>query len=240
MYTGEGDATGRDRAICTSQERSSMVTPGVYPKISLAVIVCAATSALLVSGPAGAGGAFLGSFEVSGDLGGTVTAIGTDYYEKSDPSSITVGMSQDIVGRTEATSGITGGSDGPGWIELATGATPDGVKLPASSEDHPFEAGQIGQYNIYFLNGPGYATRDQWTLDCAPTGGTPTSIGAYWRFHEHIKLGEVNVGDDGKIPNQPVGFHLPTGSLRDFAGESAVCISDRRGWFGNQAPITMI
>lgn len=196
-----------------------------------ALAAVALGAALMVASTAWACTAFLGTFEVTGDGDGMVTAIGEDHYEKNDPSSTSFGMNQSIEGSTEATSGATGGTDGAGSITVETGPTDDGVKLPASDEPHPTRE-EVGPYHVNFLNGPAYATHDQWTLDCMSYLIENTT--------EIIKLGEVIVGDNGKIEGQPTTFSLPDGTVPDEIGESAACISDEGGWYGNQAPITML
>lgn len=197
-----------------------------------ALAVAALAGALLVASTAWACTAFLGTFEVTGDGGGTVKAIGKDNFDKNDASNTTFTMSQDIEGRTEATSGATGGGDA-GWFEVSTTKSKaTNSKLPATNSEHPYRDRLVGKYRINYLNGPAYATHDQWTLDCMSYTVEETT--------RAIELGRVTVLDSGKIEGQPVGFDIPAQTTADEVGESGVCISDEGGWFGNQAPITML
>lgn len=214
-------------------------------RLLLAAVLFGGVVLATVASAAWACTAFIGTFEITGDVtgAGTVTATGKDHFEKNNLGATTFGMNQTIEGATEATSGASGGIAGAGWIQVATSPTDDGVKLPASSDAH-FTRSEVGPYHVNFVNGPAYLTHDQWTLDCMSY--------LVERTTGLIKLGEVQVGNNGKISHrlvgdsweavsQPVQFDLPDSTVaNDGVGESAACISDVGGWVGNQAPINML
>ncbi len=167
---------------------------------------------------------FRGTFTITGNApgSGTVTATGdgTDMGYKS--------MSSGIAQATNDNGTVTVSTD-------AEAGFPDN-KLPPST--------QVGTYQIRFYNSiyagpvavrPGYENHQTWTTDCM-AGPDPT-----------VKtIGTVTVNGDGTIAGQPKTFPLgtsPTGSplTPDQApAESAVCISDRKAVYANQAPLTIV
>lgn len=230
--------------------------PGLSRRVTIAVFVAVVTT-LLAASVAWACTAFLGEFEVRGDQGGTVKAIGED-----DRNTFT--MNQTIKGVTEATSGTSPG--GPGSVEIRTTETDDGTKIPASDETDP-SGNTIGRYDVNFVNGPSYQEHEQWVVDCMTyfTERTVDNATNGEAQSEVQKIGQAEIGNSGQI-NQAWdadgnslsrndagfwgAFPLPATSTPsgqddvDLAvtqfGEASVCISDDHGWFGNQVPVTML
>lgn len=234
---------------------------GPSRRVTVAVFVAAA-AALFAASAAWACTAFLGEFEVRGDQGGTVKAIGEDTYDKQTGTA-TFGMNQTIEGSTTATSGTTAASDPNeelGSVEIKTSKTEDGYLPPSDGTDPTGD--DIGNYDVNYVDGPSYQDHEQWTLDCMTyfeertldetSGGEAQGVTR--------KLGEVKVGNNGKIVEAIGGekqtdgfwgpFDLPATSspsgegdidlgVTQF-GEASVCVSDDHGYYGNQAPITTL
>ena len=84
-------------------------------------------------------------------------------------------------------------------------------------------------YDINFLNGPAhFVTPDRdWQLDCMSGIAGP------------VKIGQMNVDQYGR--GGPKTLSLPSNLAPNGPNdESAVCISDSTGTYGNQVPITIL
>lgn len=212
------------------------------------VLTAGVTLALVAATTSWACTNFVGKFVVSGNEFGTVVADGED---ERDPEGWSWQMKQDIEGHAGASA--SGGS-----ISVQTDAASNGTTLPASDSDAEFYAGDVGPYHINFINGPAYPTHKNWALDCMTyfTERTTEALSDNTGRTEVEQLGKVLVDADGQISGiatdsdskysptyeettKSASFALPTASP-DLVGESAVCISDKAGYFGNQAPLALI
>ena len=154
--------------------------------------------------------AFNGSFTV---VGGGTGGSGSVTANGTDAQGVP-GMTQTVSGATGALKGKTGST-----VTVSTGTATNGTKLPANTYS-------INYYNSGPL-GPGYEDHATWTTDCM-TGGPG------------VALGTVTVGTAGTITSTSTTFTLPLSSADTGTEESAVCISDATGAYGNQAPIQII
>jgi hypothetical protein len=111
--------------------------------------------------------------------------------------------------------GIAKATDVGGSVKLWTGADPYGRTLPAN------------KYFVRYYNGAGFKDHYHWQVDCMVGG-------------PGVDLGTVDVNSRGRIDKQPAQFALPVSTPNSAPEESAVCISDRGGAFGNQVPLTII
>lgn len=238
--------------------------PGLSRRVTVTVFVAVVTT-LLAALVAWACTAFLGEFEVRGDQGGTVKAIGDDTYDKQSGTA-TFGMNQTIEGSTTATSGTSAAPDAPGWIEIRTKNKGDDFLPPSDGTDPT--GSKIGHYDVNYVDGPSYQEHEQWVVDCMTYFQERTLDEASGGETQGVtrKLGEVKIANQGKIvgawdaDGTPIDdedddgfwgeFSLPATSspsgegdvdlgVTQF-GEASVCVSDDHGYYGNQAPITTL
>ncbi len=102
-----------------------------------------------------------------------------------------------------------------GVVTLWAGADAYGRKLP------------VNNYLIRYFNGKAYDSHTNWVVDCmAGRSG--------------VQLGTADVNSYGKFVGQPLKFSLPDGTANTAPQESAVCVSDRAGAYGNQVPVTIV
>lgn len=107
-----------------------------------------------------------------------------------------------------------------GAVTLSTGSDAYGRKLPANS--------YLVRYYNSTSTAPGYSDHYHWKTDCM-TGGPGKT------------LTTVTIGSDGKISGQPKTIGIGDSARLDSGGqESAVCVSDSGGAFGNMAPVTIV
>lgn len=169
-------------------------------------------SLLAIASTAFACTAFLGSFTVTGNAGGSVTVNGTD-----TPNTFT--MTQTV------NNGIAKATKTGGSFSISTGTATNGSKLPKNT------------YGIRYYNSssllPGYmgtGTSRQWVTDCmsAPFG---TKIGDTQVNSAGQVTGQTSFSFNNTLPlnTNPAGVR-----------ESAVCITDSSALYGNQAPITIV
>lgn len=147
---------------------------------------------------------------------GTFTVAGN-----SSTTSVTAtgtGMMTQTVSAGIAKASATNGS-----ITVSTGIG-GGGQLPANTTY------EIRFYNSVYPTAPGYTDHTHWKTDCM-AGSSGTQLGS-----------DVTVGSNGTITGQPVTRSLPTGTLTadQAPAESAVCISDSTGSYGNEAPLTIL
>lgn len=144
---------------------------------------------------------------------GTFTMQGNASNGKVVATGTGTGMTQTVsdgVARAKAVGGA---------VKLWTGADAYGRTLPANT------------YYVRYFNSTatraGYTDHYHWSTDCMVGG-------------PGVDLGAVQVNNRGRINGQPVQFSLPTSAPDTAPQESAVCLSDRGGAFGNQAPLTIV
>lgn len=144
---------------------------------------------------------------------GTFTIQGNASSGRVTSTGTGTGMTQTVNG-TVAKATASGGS-----VKLWTDKDAYGRGLPANT------------YYVRYYNSsatrPGYTDHYHWWTDCMYGSSGVT-------------LGTVQVNARGKIDKQPATFPLPTSRPDVAPQESAVCISDNGGAFGNQAPLTMV
>jgi hypothetical protein len=144
---------------------------------------------------------------------------------KGNASTATVKATGTGTGMTQTlTSSIAKAHQTNGSVTLTTGADAYGRKLPARNTYY------VRYYNSNSdpAEGPGYTDHYHWWTDCMYGGPGKTLAGP------------LTIGSDGKIVGSRT-FGLGDSPNRDSGGqESAVCISDSGGAFGNQAPVTIV
>lgn len=110
-----------------------------------------------------------------------------------------------------------------------TGATVTVKVVKAKNSSCPLSRLPANTYDINFLNGPAHfksPDRD-WQLDCMSGIAGPVKIG-------QLKINQYGAGG-------PKTLALPSGLVANGPNdESAVCISDAGGAYGNQVPITIL
>lgn len=145
---------------------------------------------------------------------GTMTVKGNASSASVTATGTATGMNQTL------SSGIAKAFKSSGTVTLSTGSDAYGRKLPANS------------YALRYYNStataPGYTDHYHWNTDCM--WGGPGSTKA-----------TVSVGSDGKVVGQPKTIGIGASALADSGGkESAVCMSDNGGAFGNMVPLTIV
>lgn len=160
---------------------------------------------------------FKGTLTVAGNNGGSVTTTG-----------LRGGMIESVsAGSTSATA--TNGS-----AKVSTGTDGCCNKLPWKDS-----AGALREYQINFLNGEGYSSHSNWANDCMAGSGGVTLTKVH--LSSNGQINEQLVNGSFKKVSQPLNVSLGTGLTKNTApAESALCISDAGGSYGNQAPIAIV
>lgn len=144
---------------------------------------------------------------------GTFTIQGNASTGKVTATGTGTGMTQTISG------GIAKATASGGNVKLWTDKDAYGRALPANT------------YYVRYFNSSatraGYTDHTHWWTDCMYGSSGVT-------------LGTVQVNARGRLAKQPATFALPSSTPDVAPQESAVCISDNGGAFGNQAPLTMV
>lgn len=173
--------------------------------------------ALVLTSAAYACTVFRGTLTVTGDRGGSVTATG-----------LRTGM-VNSVSSTKAYS-----SANSGWVKVSTGTDGCCNRLPQKDS-----TGALRSYQINFFNGEGFDTHGHWYNDCM-TGDSGVTL-ANVHLNASGQIAQQLVGTSYTSVTQPVQVSLGNGLTANVgAQESAVCISDISGLYGNQAPVTIV
>lgn len=146
---------------------------------------------------------------------GTFTVQGNASTGKVTTTGTGTGMTQSV------NSGVAKATAVGGSIQIWTDRDTYGRGLPANTY-------YVRYYNSNSTPGRvGYTDHYHWSTDCMYGSNG-------------VQLGTVQVNSRGRIPKQPVSFGLPSSTPNVAPQESAVCISDNGGAFGNQAPLTIV
>ena len=144
---------------------------------------------------------------------GTFTIQGNASSGRVVSTGTGTGMTQTVNG------GVAKATASGGSIKIWTDRDAYGRGLPANT------------YYVRYYNStttrPGYSDHTHWSTDCMYGSSGVT-------------LGTVQVNARGKLDKQPAAFALPSSRADVAPQESAVCISDNGGAFGNQAPLTIV
>jgi len=189
-----------------------------FPKKVLFMPFGAVAIALVLTSAAYACTVFKGTMTISGNAGGSVTATG-----------LRTGMvSSYTPAKTFATS--TSGS-----VRVSTGTDGCCNRLPDKTS-----TGALRNYQINFFNGEGFDTHNHWYNDCmtGDSGVTKANV----RLNSAGQIAQKLVsGTTYTAVSQPLSVSLGSGLTKNVGTqESAVCISDESGLYGNQAPITIV
>lgn len=148
---------------------------------------------------------------------GTLTLKGNASSASVTATGTGTGMNQTL------SSGIAKATKTAGSVTVSTGLDQYGRKLPANNY-----AVRYYNSNTIASEGPGYTDHYHWWTDCM--WGGPGSTKA-----------TVTIGSDGKIAGGSKSVSLGNSTNADTGGqESAVCVSDSGGAFGNMAPLTIV
>ena len=154
---------------------------------------------------------FRGTFTIQGNASsGKVVATGTG-----------TGMTQTVSG------GMARATASGGSIKIWTDKDAYGRGLPRNTYYVRYYNGTTCPPTSTRTSCPGYTDHTHWSTDCMYGG-------------RGVTLGTVQVNGRGRIDKQPAAFSLPTSTADVGPQESAVCISDNGGAFGNQAPLTIV
>lgn len=160
---------------------------------------------------------FRGTLTLTGDKGGSVTATG-----------LRTGM----VNRVTASKAMVSASGG--WVNVSTGTDGCCNRLPQKTP-----AGVIRTYYLIFFNGEGFDTHGHWFNDCM--AGDNGDNKATVHLNANGQIAQMLVGSSYVDVAQPLKIDLGSGLTPDVGTqESAFCISDSSGLFGNQAPVTVV
>jgi hypothetical protein len=177
----------------------------------------AVAAALVLTSAAYACTVFRGTFTVTGDRGGTVTSTG-----------LRTGMVESVTA-SKAFASASGG-----WVRVSTGTDGCCNRLPDKDS-----TGALRNYQVNFFNGEGYDTHGHWFTDCM-AGDAGVTL-AQVRLNTQGQIAQMLVSGAYRAVAQPVQLGLGSGLTRNVgAQESAVCISDSSGLYGNQAPVTIV
>lgn len=170
---------------------------------------------------------FLGTLTVTGSTSGRVTSTGNR-----------TGMTSSLSG-TQARSGRAGS------FTVQTGAPSNAVgnKLPYKDS-----GGNVKTYYLRFFNGNAYnGFNTNWLVDCM--AGSPGSLMSEVTLNATGGIATLKPGASGatlaagvvtQTLTKDYFGHALSNTPNTAAYESAVCISDTGGAYGNQAPLTIV
>lgn len=188
-----------------------------YPKKILLMPFGAVAIALVLTSAAYACTVFKGTLTIAGDRGGSVTATG-----------LRTGMVNSV------TPAKTFASATNGLVRVSTGTDGCCNRLPDKDS-----TGTLRTYQVNFFNGEGFDTHGHWYTDCmaGDAGVTKANV----RLNASGQIAQLQVGTNWANVQQPINVTLGSGLTPNVGSqESAVCISDTSGLYGNQAPITIV
>jgi len=188
-----------------------------FPKKVLLMPFGAVAIALVLTSAAYACTVFKGTMTISGNAGGSVTATG-----------LRTGMVSNY------TPAKTFASTSSGSVNVSTGIDGCCNRLPDKDA-----AGAPRNYQINFFNGEGFDTHTHWYNDCmtGDSGVTKANV----RLNSSGQIAQKLVSGAYTAVSQPLKVNLGSGLVKNVGTqESAVCISDSSGLYGNQAPITIV
>ncbi len=188
-----------------------------YQKKFLLLPFGAVAFALVLTSAAYACTVFKGTLTITGNRGGSVSATG-----------LRSGMINNI------TPAKTFASASSGSVKVSTGTDGCCNRLPDKDSN-----GAPRNYQINFFNGEGFDTHGHWYNDCmaGDSGVTKANV----RLNSAGQIAEKLIGGTYTSVAQPLQVSLGSGLTPNVGTqESAVCISDTSGLYGNQAPITIV
>lgn len=227
----------------------------MHNKKLTAAASCAAAGLVLLGSTAYACTAYLGTFTVKGDAPQSqeVTATGLDVSDHTYAinENNTWSMDQTVSGTFAKASAINGS------VRISTGVAPNGSKLWRTNPRGALVVYDINYYNsdatvhqhgptpfgTFHVGGPGYTTHDNWHADCmSPFYNEINEAQGFVHTPGTVAIGQVTVDENGVAEGSAAQrtFALPASNPDSGTQESAVCISDKQAYWGNQAPVTIV